>query len=108
KGKVKSVKENKLLINIGEHTISAIKEDNFSAGDDVLVSVRPEKLNISKTPDNTECSLPVTIDEFIYVGSLTKIVTSSEDGQKLTVLQVNDTKRQQIESGNYFINWHIE
>jgi putative spermidine/putrescine transport system ATP-binding protein len=58
-------------------------------------SVRPEKLNISRSSSRpgSERSAEGTVAEVIYIGSSTRLIVDLDAGARITVLEQNDARR---------------
>ncbi len=70
-----------LGIRLGAGRVSACGE-GFSAGDRVYVSVRPESLCVSREKAEG-FDLPASVTDTVYMGTLTKILLRTADGQEV-------------------------
>lgn len=104
KGKVHTNTSDKAVINLGCHSFSILNEGNFGTGENVNVSIRPENISFIKEQQDHEKKLTITIDDVIYIGSLSKVIGTLEDGQKITIQasnQLNLTK-----GSKEYITWN--
>ena len=83
-------------------------------GDEVMVSVRPEKIRLfDKHPERRANTYPVTVEMVAYIGSDTRIIVRTEHGRRLDVWEQNMISTLDVEayyaSGDQaFMSWRAE
>ena len=90
-GKVLSVDGDTIVVETAGGTVTTIGE-GFAAGDPICLSIRPEFLEISKTPV-AGFDMPAHIKDFIYAGSVVRTSIDLAGGQeiKLTRFEMDNT-----------------
>ncbi len=87
--------------------ITVYNDKHLSIGTKVYLSIRPEKINISKTPPPTDKSFINTfkgvVDDIIYLGSMTKFWVKTQD-YKLSIIKQHSSYLLDEEP----IRWHDE
>ena len=63
--------------------------DDFAAGDDVTIALRPEKINLTRGVAKGPNQLDVTIEELGYLGSVTHVRVRTQEGIMLKILLSN-------------------
>jgi spermidine/putrescine transport system ATP-binding protein len=82
-----------------------------SAGDEVELTVRPEKISISSGAPGTDgCALRGTVTEVVYLGTSTNFSVTTTTGADVVVFQQNSaTGRNQPARGEtVWLSWHPE
>ena len=89
-GKVKSVKEKQAVVYISawEQELTGLVTSKVNAGDDVAVSIRPEKIHLSDQAASQGNSFEATIVNTVYIGSDTHVYVDVR-GQRLKVWEQN-------------------
>lgn len=101
KGMVTAQKDGVTTIQIGEDILHTPDNQAVSTGDHIHLSIRPEKIKLMdhKEPN----TLQVKIKEFIYIGSVTKVVTELTDGQRIVLHNINNIDFRENETA--YITW---
>ncbi|WP_407639173.1 ABC transporter ATP-binding protein [Alteribacillus iranensis] len=108
-GTVKGGEGSNLYMSIGEQKVSIHNHSNIESGEDIYLSIRPERIHITQEPGNkSQDYLKVKIQDKIYIGSVTKIVASFSDGQKITAHSPYDKTLHLQEGDNLYIYWNPE
>jgi spermidine/putrescine transport system ATP-binding protein len=106
-GEVFKLKENEVLLNIGQEDIIRIPNMNYSLGDKFVVSVRPERIKIKENVQEEDVWLTCKFKERIYVGSIIKVVMILHSGKEIIVsepIEQNFQFKDKIK--DYFITWN--
>jgi spermidine/putrescine transport system ATP-binding protein len=69
-------------------------------GDQVQISVRPEKIRIGANDDVTRSRVDATVVERIYLGSLSQVLVELQSGERLVVHELNDDHVSTVEAGD--------
>ena len=80
-GTVKSVDGQTIVVQTAGGTVTTVGED-FAAGDPIALSIRPEFLEVSKTPV-AGFDMPGRIKDFIYAGSVVRTSIDLVGGQEI-------------------------
>jgi len=82
-------------------------------GEPIVLAVRPEKIILHrKKPQGSKNVFPATVQNVVYLGSMTHYYLHTENGEKVVVHEQNlnslDEKRQLIRGDEVFIGWPPE
>ncbi len=98
RGKVRGVKEKRVTVDLaGMGEASVLSGEDLSVGADILLSVRPESLEIAS--DRAKCrdnAIEAKVEEVIYLGPLIQVVAQLPDG---TLVQCQDHSARMAEKG---------
>jgi putative spermidine/putrescine transport system ATP-binding protein len=85
-------------------SIQAATSTSLSPGDQVVVAVRPERIN----PSATGTGLAATLTDIIYIGNGRKYVLRLPNGQECTILRHVDPTASSVASpgDQAFLSWH--
>ncbi len=78
---------------------------DVTLNEEVFISVRPEKMQVSNTPFDGSVNVKGTFKEKIYVGSVTKIVVSMPNGKEITVHEAHDKIADLTNTNDVFVSW---
>lgn len=84
----------------------AVPKDNYSLGEAVAVSVRPEAMSFTKERISG-FSIKAVVKEIIYVGNLVKMILEMPDGQEIKINRFEVSDLAKIGDVVY-LNWPIE
>lgn len=108
KGTVSSKEESGAAIDIDRNKIY-VKDCPFNCGEDVYVSIRPERLKFSQECDNKNASLKVNFKERIYIGSVIKTMVTTEDNREVIVNEsVEDAYNFEKYQNSAYATWNPE
>lgn len=103
-GRVTAIEGERLEIQ-GEAGAFLSTGAGFSVGEKIFVSVRPEYVNLTKSPA-AGFRLPAKIQDFIYTGSVTKTSFHLADGCEYKMSRFES--RDQLEEGeDVFVSWEL-
>lgn len=107
-GHVVSLSEKGCTVKVGESEINATPVRVASAGDETLLSIRPEKISISPDKDDCDTRVSGTLREMIYHGDHYRLVVSVKEVGELVVKVPNDIRGSlPINQGaECYIGWH--
>jgi putrescine transport system ATP-binding protein len=110
KGKIKSGKSKagddmmEIVVDGQKHPFVARCAESCKTGDTAWLAVRPEKINISKQPDNSVANqLTGKVDDIAYVGNLSTYYVRLANG---SVVKAQEANRRRI--ANREITWEDE
>ncbi len=85
RGTVKQVDDDEAQIAIGRKVIAVrLEEERPSPNQNVLLTIRPEKLWLSE-PDEQADGLPGVVEEVVYIGTSTRYIVALEAGDEIVV-----------------------
>lgn len=89
-GKVKSIKDGRAVVNIPawKEELTGLATARVSTGDDVAVSIRPEKIRLTDQPNVNQSCLEAVVVNSTYIGSDTRIFLDVR-GQRIKVWEQN-------------------
>lgn len=86
-----------------------VKECSFNSGDEVYISVRPERLKLVDKCESGLPSLKVRLKERIYKGSILKTIVTTSDKKEVTVCEPVDMAYDFENTGNIaYATWNPE
>jgi spermidine/putrescine transport system ATP-binding protein len=100
-GTVSSVSDGEavILAGEGERIIVATGQRPVSVGDELEVTVRPEKIRISRdAPGPAGCALRGTVTEVVYLGTATNFNVTTSTGADVVVFVQNASAADQVAS----------
>ncbi len=99
-GKVKSMKENQAVVYVPvwERELTGLATGAVKVGDEVSVSLRPEKIRLSAKADATRSSLAGTVANMVYIGSDTHLFVDVR-GQSMKIWEQNRSSTLQYTNG---------
>jgi spermidine/putrescine transport system ATP-binding protein len=102
-GKVRSVKGGQAVVNIPvwDQELTGLVTGEVQAGDDVAVSIRPEKIRLVQAGSATENSLDGVVVNSTYIGSDTHVYLDVR-GQRLKVWEQNRVST--LDPSAYYVN----
>lgn len=104
-GTVRGINGDKAKMEYANQTITIPNSSNVTKDEEVIISVRPEKLKISSIPIDGLNNLKGTFKEKIYVGSVTKIVVTMPNGEDLTVNESHDNIDELTNTNDIYVSW---
>jgi spermidine/putrescine transport system ATP-binding protein len=75
-------------------------ECEHAAGENVQITVRPEKIRIGSDDDPTRSRVRGTVVERIYLGSLSQVLVELGSGERLVVHELNDDYVSTVDPGD--------
>ncbi|MEI3612414.1 ABC transporter ATP-binding protein [Pseudogracilibacillus sp. SO30301A] len=103
-GVIAKVEKDNLKIEVGKESLLTKNDEQLSVGQEVQVSIRPENISFCQKKTSEDSQLEVTIKDYIYIGSITKVVAELADGQKLLIKTANGTKIE--ENTKRYVTWN--
>lgn len=101
KGKVDRIEDGRAVITVpGEGTIVAETADGLAAGEDSIVSIRPEKLFIHPTTHDHDNEITAKFIARIYVGDFIRYYFRLADGSEIVVKVLNDLSAPEFSEGD--------
>jgi spermidine/putrescine transport system ATP-binding protein len=93
-GRVKSLKGDQALVSIDEWQteLLGLRFANIRVGDDVAVSIRPEKIRLREVPDEASNCFEGAVITSTYIGSDTRVYVNVR-GHRIKVWEQNRTSR---------------
>jgi spermidine/putrescine transport system ATP-binding protein len=83
-------KEAVMQVSQDERVVVPVRDLSVSEGDELELTVRPEKIEISAArPANRSCTLRGTVTEVVYLGTSTNFAVSVTTGADIVVFQQN-------------------
>ncbi|UFU01453.1 ABC transporter ATP-binding protein [Radiobacillus kanasensis] len=86
-GTVTAVRDDKAYLTISGNEIMISNQQHLTVDEKVYMSVRPEKAKVTIEAPDGQCMIDGTIQEKIYVGSLTKVIVRLSNEQEIVVHQ---------------------
>ena len=102
-GTVEKAEGNRLSVKTAGGTILAETEHDAKAGEKVYVSVRPEAVCVSAAKSEG-FDLPATVSDTVYMGTLTKVILQTQDGQEVRYSRIEETE-QLTEGMKVYLSW---
>jgi spermidine/putrescine transport system ATP-binding protein len=108
-GKIDFLRDGKVGIQIGESTIVA-KGSDYDLGQDVALTIRPEKIILSEQQIEESNSFQCTVENVIYLGSETHYYLSIPGHKKhvIAFIQNNQEKKTFTAKESAYISWQVE
>lgn len=108
KGVVSGLHEQSCQVRVGQQHISAKPVKVTQAGDETLLSIRPEKIIIDPQPQDCDNILAGRLREVIYHGDHHRLVVEVAEIGDLVVKVPNDSRSGRAFSpgNNYNVGWH--
>lgn len=108
KGMVSGLDERRCQVRVGQQHIVAKPVKVTHAGQDTLLSVRPEKIIIDPQPEDCDNILTGQLREVIYHGDHHRLVVAVDDVGELVVKVPNDSRgaRAFTPGQQYKVGWH--
>ena len=102
-GRVKSIKDDKAVVNIPDwnRELTGLVTGEVKAGDDVAVSIRPEKVRLVEAGAAAEDNLEGVVVNSTYIGSDTHVYLDVR-GQQLKVWEQNRVST--LDPRAYYVN----
>lgn len=89
-GKVASMSDEQLQVQTAWGALSCAPNPRLKVGQDVTVSVRPEKISLGNSLNGTaENRMEGTIHEIIYLGTATHYIVTLPNGPRITIFAQN-------------------
>lgn len=113
-GKIKTIEEDNVYIEIEDGQQICIKlkmlsEHTLEIGDNILITIRPERMKLSYSKHKAKNVLLGSIKERIYIGSVQKTVVILKNGKEIVVneptgyiLDIKDDRK------DIFVSWEYE
>ncbi|MGV9884428.1 ABC transporter ATP-binding protein [Streptomyces sp. NPDC003006] len=90
-GRLASVGTDTGVLDLGDgQRVSVPLRGSHSAGADVELTVRPEKITLTTRPTDTASRIRGTVREVVYLGTSTNYTVDTATGAQMTVFQPND------------------
>lgn len=94
-GKVLESSDQKLVVKTADGVLNSAASTGMGVGEDVTMSIRPEKISLSSTPAAAgENRLEGTIHEVIYLGTATHYIVTLASGQQVIIYAQNGQEPQ--------------
>lgn len=107
--KVKTSADGKLFVTIGDGQEVSLKEAATKAGDAICFAIRPERLKIKETPDNSDSWVKAKYKERIYIGSTIKTIVTLKNGKEITVSEpAGDIYNVASNQSDLYVTWNPE
>ena len=100
-GYIKSCSKSKATVQIPKFGEIEINRDNYEENDKVMILVRPENFRLAKK------GIEVTKKDYIYNGSIAKILCSTKEGMDITVC-INPNDYQKELNDILYLEWDSE
>lgn len=114
-GRVTAVDGHFCTVEVADHGIvTGQVGPGVRVGDEVTVSVRPEKIRLfDKQPERRVNIFPVTVEMVAYIGSDTRIIVRNERGRRIDVWEQNMISTLDVEAyyapgDRAFMVWRAE
>lgn len=104
-GNVAEINGDMATMEFSGQTIEIPNTNEVTKGEEVYISVRPEKMKVSSTPFDSSINLKATYKEKIYVGSVTKIVVTMSNGTELTINELPDKIEDFTDTSDIYVSW---
>ncbi|MEN2466235.1 ABC transporter ATP-binding protein [Ornithinibacillus sp. JPR2-1] len=104
-GTVRGINGDMAEMEYANQPIAIPNTAHVTKDEEVIISVRPEKLKISSTPIEGLNNVKGTFKEKIYVGSVTKIVVTMPNGKDLTVNESHDNMAELTNTNDIYVSW---
>ena len=90
-GKLARIDDGSGLIEagVGERIIVPLRGIAVSVGDDLELTVRPEKITLAASPGAAGCALRGTVTDVVYLGTSTSFTVAASTGADMVVFQQN-------------------
>ena len=107
-GVVESADADVLRVKLPGGTVSAAADPdrNVQPGETVWVSVRPEAVQVSAEPVEG-FDFPAVVTDRVYIGTLTKVMLSSDDGQEIRYSSIEESATLR-ERERVYLSWKME
>lgn len=101
------IKDNLATLNFNGSKITAFADSDLASNSKVKFVVRPEKISLSVTPDNSITS--GTVEEKVYFGSTTQWRVKLSDNTNLIIYEQNRNSNNSYDIGQkVYLNWYQE
>ncbi len=104
-GKVKAVDGDIITVETGTGQVQSRGKD-FSVGEDMYLSIRPEHLSISREPV-PGFTLPAVVQDFIYTGVISKTTLLTEENTQLKISRFELDKNIEVDD-RVFLYWSLD
>lgn len=102
---VNEVREDEMILGTETGTVVALA-GNYSVGEAVAVSVRPESMEFSREKIDG-FSIKGVVKDIIYVGNLVKMIVEMENGQEIKINRFDSSQLADVGEVVY-LNWQLE
>ncbi|MEU5609315.1 ABC transporter ATP-binding protein [Streptomyces sparsogenes] len=90
-GRLTSAEAGTGVLDLGDgQRITVPLRGSHAAGEDVELTVRPEKITLTTEPTDTASRIRGTVREVVYLGTSTSYTVDTSTGAEMTVFQPND------------------
>ena len=100
-----------MAVSQDERIVVPVRELRVSEGDQLELTVRPEKIEISAArPADRSCTLRGTVTEVVYLGTSTNFAVSTTTGADIVVFQQNSASAGQVAArgDSVWLSWQPE
>lgn len=104
-GSVTEIHGDKATMDFSGQMIEIPNTNEVTQGEEIYISVRPEKMKVNSTPFDSSINLKATFKEKIYVGSVTKIVVMMPNGKELTINESPDKIEEFTNTNEVYVSW---
>ncbi|KPU42348.1 spermidine/putrescine import ATP-binding protein PotA [Oxobacter pfennigii] len=110
--KVKNYQGDLINLVIEDGQDISIKADaekkDLCSGENILITIRPERMKFSKTPEKGKNSVCCTIKERVYIGSIQKTIAQLKNGKEITVSEPAGYVFDYNNNKDAFVSWEYE
>lgn len=105
-GQVKGKAEDKISVSVNDGQEVLMNQLNLNANDPICFAVRPERLKLKASPDNSDSFVKAKYKERIYIGSTIKTVVTLNNGKEICVSEpAGDLFNISKVEGEVFVTW---
>jgi spermidine/putrescine transport system ATP-binding protein len=84
-GKVVTAESEQALIELSDNQQVSITNNSLTNGESICFAIRPERLKLKSSPENSDSWIKANLKERIYIGSSLKTVLTLNNGKNITV-----------------------
>ncbi|NLM85124.1 MAG: ABC transporter ATP-binding protein [Clostridiales bacterium] len=104
--RVEAIKEKEVLLNIAGFTLPCYCEDWLTPGENILLSLRAERIHLSALPVNTPCRVTGELIESHYAGGERVSLIRLMDGQVLRVRATTESEAEPELGSTVYAWWN--
>ena len=108
-GRIRAVEETEAVLVLEQEERSfRIPNPGYAPGEACSLSVRPERIRLTSSPDDGESWLRCTVRERIYSGSLVRTIATTVAGKDILVDESLEQRNRSTDGGEIFAAWKPE
>ena len=108
-GRIRAVEETEAVLVLEQEERSfRIPNPGYAPGEACSLSVRPERIRLTSSPDDGESWLRCTVRERIYSGSLVRTIATTVAGKDILVDESLEQRSRSTDGGEIFAAWKPE